>query len=97
LWLLETGNNPPTVAVAGGRGLRTRYAVRRTNQHRFHRTSKGKVVSLRLPAMFAADDMICLVRGIRIAFVKKAIFTTITSALCDKSPQGLADVISQAV
>ena len=57
--------------------------------------SIGKVVGIRLPAMFAANDVVYLMRRIRIVFVKEAILTAKGGAFCDESPQRLAYVTAQ--
>jgi hypothetical protein len=46
--------------------------------------------------MFAADDVIDLMRGIRIVFVKEAILTAVGGTFCDESPQRLAYLTAQA-
>ena len=46
--------------------------------------------------MFAAYDVIYLMRRIRVVFVKQAILTPIAGAFRDQSPQGFTDVTSQA-
>jgi hypothetical protein len=56
----------------------------------------GKVIGIREPAMFAANDVVYLVRRIRIIFMKKAILTPVSSAFCHESPQRLAYVTCQA-
>lgn len=45
--------------------------------------------------MFPADDMVDLMRRIRIVFVKEAILTSVGGAFCDESPQGIAYVTGQ--
>lgn len=47
--------------------------------------------------MFAANDVVYLMRRIRIVFVKEAILTAKGGAFCDESPQRLAYVTGQAV
>src|SRR4051794_33624336 len=74
--------------------------VERTNIAPFpcvaSKTGIGEVVRNRLSAMFAAADVVYLMRRIRIVFVKEAILAPIANAFCDESPQRLAYVISQA-
>ena len=60
------------------------------------KTSVGKVPRTRLPAMFAADNVVYLMRRIRIVFVKQAILTSVGGAFCDNSPQPIVYVTSQA-
>ena len=47
------------------------------------KASIGKVVGIRLATMFSADDVVYLMRRIRIAFMKKAILTSKGGAFCD--------------
>ena len=49
------------------------------------KTSVGKVVSIRSSAMFAADDVVYLMRRIRIVFMKEAILTSVAGAFGDES------------
>jgi hypothetical protein len=60
------------------------------------KASIGKVVRLRLAAMFAANDVVYLMRRVRITFMKKAILTPKCGAFCDESPQRLTYVAGQA-
>jgi len=60
------------------------------------KASIGKVVGIRLAAMFAANDVVYLMRRVRIAFMKKAILTSKGGAFCDESPQRLTYVTGQA-
>jgi len=60
------------------------------------KASIGKVAGIRLPAMLTADDVVNLMRRIRIAFVKEAVLTPKGSALCDESTQRFAYVTGQA-
>src|SRR5258708_38028623 len=46
--------------------------------------------------MFAANDVVYLMRRVRIAFMKKAILTAKGGAFCDESPKRLAYVTGQA-
>ncbi len=39
--------------------------------------------------MFTTDDVVYLVRRVRIVFMKEAVLTAIASAFCDESPQSL--------
>ena len=47
----------------------------------------SQVIGLRLSTVFATDDVIYLMRRIRIVFVKEAVFATITGALCNQTPK----------
>jgi hypothetical protein len=60
------------------------------------KASIGKVIGIRLAAMFTANDVAYLVRRVRIAFMKKAIFTSKGGAFCDESPQRFTYVTGQA-
>ena len=60
------------------------------------KASIGKVVGIRLAAMFAANDVVYLMRRVRIVFMKKAILTAKDGAFCDESPQRLAYITGQA-
>jgi hypothetical protein len=55
-----------------------------------------QVAGIRLPAMFTADDVVYLMRRVRVVLVKVTILTPVAGAFCDESPQRLADVSSQA-
>ena len=46
--------------------------------------------------MLAADDVVDLMRRIRIAVVEQAVLTAKGGAFCDESPQGIAYVTGQA-
>lgn len=46
--------------------------------------------------MLAADDVVYLMRGIRVVFVKQAVFTPIRSSLRNESPLRFAHLICQA-
>jgi hypothetical protein len=48
------------------------------------KASIGKVVGIRLAAMFAVNDVVYLMRRVRIAFMKKAILTPKGGAFCDE-------------
>ena len=55
-----------------------------------------KIIEIRSPAMFAANDVVDLMRRIRIFFMQEAVLASIGRAFGDESPQRLADVTSQA-
>jgi hypothetical protein len=46
--------------------------------------------------MLAADDMVYLVWGVRIVFMKKAVLTPTPGAFCNESPLRFAQVSWQA-
>ncbi len=75
-------------------------SIERTNIAPFpciaSKASIGEVVGIRRTGMFAADNVIYLMRRIRIVFMKQAILTPKDGALCDESPQRLAYVTCQA-
>lgn len=59
------------------------------------KASIGKVAGIRLSTMLTADDVVNLMRRIRIAFVKEAILTSKARAFCDESTQRLVYVTGQ--
>jgi hypothetical protein len=56
----------------------------------------SKVVDFRWTAVLAADDVVYLMRRIRIVFVKKAVLTPVRGAFCNESPLWIPYFISQA-
>ena len=59
-------------------------------------TSVGKVIRIGAASMFAADNVIYLMRRIRVSFVEETIFTAISCAFRDESSQRVAYVIAHA-
>jgi hypothetical protein len=50
------------------------------------KASIGKVLGIRFAAMFAANDVVYLMRRVRAAFIKKGILTSKGGTFCDESP-----------
>jgi hypothetical protein len=78
----------------------TAFSIERTDIAPFPciaaKTGIRQILSVRSSAMFAADDVIYLMRRVGIVFVKETILTAMTGALSNESSQRVAYVIAQA-